>query len=182
MRLPRGSSSPRRWPATENAWQGVPATRRSMGAAPVRRSQRPRIDVKSPRLGTSGKRYARTERANGSISANQAGRQFNGAPGDRGGLDSRTDGAVDHKFASGSSISWRSSGGCGGRLCNRRTRESIRRRPVCVRISSSQILYGWCLRRPNGYAARSAARTSASGLPFVSDRTLAMIGAATLRQ
>lgn len=69
MRLPLGSFRPSLKPAIENAWQGLPPTTRS--TAP--RYSLQSTFVMSPRLGTLGKRSARTALGKSSISENATG-------------------------------------------------------------------------------------------------------------
>lgn len=66
-KLPRGSSSPSRFPATEKLWHGLPKTAASIGPIASKLAS-----STLPRLGTSGYRVAKTADANGSISQNAA--------------------------------------------------------------------------------------------------------------
>lgn len=77
-RLPRSSSRLRRYPLTENDWHGVPPTMMSGRSISAARSMNVRA-VMSPRLGTSGCRYASTRHGNAPISEYHKGRKPNGA-------------------------------------------------------------------------------------------------------
>ncbi len=66
-RLPRGSASPPRSPATEKDWQGLPPMTRSGFGYP--RSISSVIAVTSPRFGMPGHRFSTTAIGNLSISA-----------------------------------------------------------------------------------------------------------------
>ena len=72
VRLPRGSSNPSRFPASENDWQGEPPTTTSADPGWTW------IVVTSPKLGTPGKRCESTAHGNGSISAKPTGSQPSG--------------------------------------------------------------------------------------------------------